>query len=160
MDKREGYFISVKGMYRDKNEEAWFGPRVDDGLAGQSFESLTSKNITLFPTDADARASLPQIEARANVTEPTIVYMALDIAENEEEVRQLHYSENVVLLNTTDIGVDMIGPNMTDNDKTTIYPIEGELMRVNGRTPFPTFPKWIHHETGRQGGRVGASVLR
>lgn len=160
MRNERGFFCSAQFGSFVKREEVWFGPRMDEGLRGQVFENIKSNGLKFFSSQEDAERALKEIkQTRPDLTKHGIVYMAIKIAENEKDREALRKRRKIIILHTTDGGTDLLGPNLSGNDKSSIYPIEAEMLTVNGGKPYSYYPLYTYRETSRQGGKVNLATL-
>jgi hypothetical protein len=151
MRVEKGFFCRAKFAFLPEGEEVWFGP--------SPLENLTTNGLKLFPAQADTQAALNKLSLRQGLTESGLGYMEIHIAETEIDRESIRHGNRVVILHTTELGTDLLGPNLSDNPRSTIYPIEAERLVVNGGVPYPSYPDWIYRETSWQGGKVNLAAL-
>lgn len=165
MRNEKGFFCSVSGLSNIPKEEIWFGPKTQEqpGMESQSFANIFTNGLKFFSTIEEAHAALEEIKRNRSISGADIGSIEIVIAETREDVEQLKQSGAVVVLNSIEGKTDIIGPNTSQDDKSTIYPIDGELLTVNGRVPFANYQaaEWTYAwSASRQGGKVSLAQIK
>lgn len=163
MRNEKGYFCLVRGLSTYPEEEILFGPKKNEtpGMENQGYENIVSNGLKFFPVESDAKEVLDELKNKPGAKDVNVGHIEIVIAETREEVEQLRQAENIVVLNATDLGTQIIGPNTSNNDRSSIYPIDGELLTINGGVPFAHYSsaEWTLRETSRQGGKVTIATI-
>ncbi len=132
------------------------GPAVR--LGGQTFESIETNGIVLFPTLAAATTAAAELQRRFG-TEVSVYFLRLQVAETEADLVKLHRRRGLVVLFHAEHGTHFWGRSLPERT-TTLY---GLPLVENGLRAFADFAaaERCAREVRRQGlSRASIAVFR